>query len=813
MIGDIVEVVEVWGGQGCQLHWGTMNTHDEFSTVSAIKNSGMTKYIVKHPESSIIDSPHTVRVTFHSTEGKSEVKSYTPGKPYGSLPTPSRSGCTFLGWYPEGIREGKQTARTTATEVPAYDHNLFAHWRAKVTFQPDNGTSNSSVNVDFGIGEGKLAITQAPSRTGYRFIGWRNQSTGVLYTVGESMPVTGNVTLNAEWKVIEHTITHVVGEDAKLYNRDGKLADKPTDKVGHESNYVAGYVAVRTGYKFAGWACGDKVYRPGQAIAHVTSDLTLTAQWEELTVCLNFDTDGHEPIPPKTLTYSQVVDKGGSMDLIPASLVPQPTDGIFAGWLIKNAKEPDGVMHADLPGFKNYDLKAAFSKKYFSVVYDANGGDYTPPFQTKESGKPIILSRAMPYKQKYDHFVGWSEDPNCSGEPEYLPGQVYNVNRDVTLYAVYRNNEFCVQYVLEDTEYDGPMNQTFNSADIAGYGGIKLSEETPKREGCCFDKWLASTADGIVYYYPGDLYTERANVRLHAVWNKEPEVYMTVSLHDPYNGSNLDGQYRVKQGAAYKWDYSNSDTNPVARTFTTEANKIDPFRGYFMGYADGNGRIIHGDEIVTLGEDHTLTAKWVGPAPFYDLDDYDYAKEAIAKCYRFGYISGETNYQYNPSGMIKRGDAALMLSRMIKMPAVGNNWFYDVPTSGSNYLQAISKAVTWTKDWNILSGTNSTLQQFSPDAPIIRQDLLVLLYRFVKSQGVKLQDDYDVDLSVYTDAAQVSSYALPAMKWALATKMTSGTSKETLSPKENVNRAEMALFMLRLRRMLIKEGLMEDIVH
>ncbi len=807
--GDNVEVIEVFGSKGCLLHWGAMNEHDDYSTVSAIKTKGMTKFIAKYPRKSDIETPPKVKVKFQSTEDSAEVKEYTPGEPYGTLPTASRADCEFLGWYTEGIRVGTPEPYTTATEVQSSDHTLFAHWRAKVTFQPNDGSSSSTVNVDFGIGNGTLTVPQNPSRIGYNFKGWRNPNTKTTYTYGQSMPVTGNVTLIAEWEIIEYTVTHAINGADWVYDRNGQITMNWQDKVVHGANYVVGFITARKGYKFIGWQYGGRLYLPGEAIPNVTSDLTLTAQWEELTVCLNFDTDGDGVMEPLTLTYSQVVEAGGSMDLIPSSLVPKTSEVMFTGWQIKNAKNADDNKYFSLPGFKNYDLKATFTKKCFSVRYNANGGDLTPATQIKEAYKPIILSRQIPcYLQDY-YFIGWSEDKNGMDAPVYLPGQEFTGNRDVLLYAVYRVSEFCIRYDLMDDEYDGPAPQLFTQADIASLGGIRLSNKTPKRDGYRFVKWRSFTEEGSVDYQPGDLYTKGANLYLRAVWEK---VYMTVTLRDLYNGSNITDQYKVKQGSAYKWNYSDSLTNPSVYTYPTDSSDKDYFRGYFMGYTDGY-RIIHGDELVTLDEDHSLVAKWIPEAPFEDIYSHSYAKEAIDKCYYFGYIFGVDEYLYNPSGPVKRGDAALILSRMIKLPAVGNNWFYDVPTSGSNYLKSTSRAVTWAKDWNILSGTNGDLRQFGTEKPITRQDLVVMLYRFVKSQGMALQEDYDIDLSAYTDANQISNYAVPAMKWALATKMIAGTSSTTLSPKDEVNRAQMAVFMLRLRRLLIKEGLLEDVVE
>ncbi len=49
------------------------------------------------------------------------------GSTYGSsMPTPSRSGYVFKGWFPE--RSGNGTAWTSSSTVPGYDHNLYAHW-------------------------------------------------------------------------------------------------------------------------------------------------------------------------------------------------------------------------------------------------------------------------------------------------------------------------------------------------------------------------------------------------------------------------------------------------------------------------------------------------------------------------------------------------------------------------------------------------------------------------------------------------------------------------------------------------------------
>ena len=60
-----------------------------------------------------------------------ESKTVTAGSTYGSLPTPTRSGYTFEGWYTAAIGGSSVTSGTTVTAQS--DHTIYAHWKADVT--------------------------------------------------------------------------------------------------------------------------------------------------------------------------------------------------------------------------------------------------------------------------------------------------------------------------------------------------------------------------------------------------------------------------------------------------------------------------------------------------------------------------------------------------------------------------------------------------------------------------------------------------------------------------------------------------------
>lgn len=70
----------------------------------------------------------------------------------------------------------------------------------------------------------------------------------------------------------------------------------------------------------------------------------------------------------------------------------------------------------------------------YTVNYDANGGMNAPSAQTKKYGTALTLSNAVPTRDNFD-FYGWAT--TSDGEVEYLPGETYSKNADITLFAVW----------------------------------------------------------------------------------------------------------------------------------------------------------------------------------------------------------------------------------------------------------------------------------------------------------------------------------------------------------------------------------------
>lgn len=143
----------------------------------------------------------TYPVTFNPNGGTVSTKSknVTIGKTYGTLPTPTRTGYEFDGWYTQETGGTKVTATTSVGTNPPT--TLYAHWKGKkytVTLDANGGTvSMASRTATYGS---KYPALPAPTREGYTFDGWYTQKTGGT-KVDDNTTVTtaANHTLYAHW--------------------------------------------------------------------------------------------------------------------------------------------------------------------------------------------------------------------------------------------------------------------------------------------------------------------------------------------------------------------------------------------------------------------------------------------------------------------------------------------------------------------------------------------------------------------------------------------------------------------------------------
>ena len=102
-------------------------------------------------------------------------------------------------------------------------------------------------------------------------------------------------------------------------------------------------------------------------------------------------------------------------------------------------------------------------------------------------------------------------------------------------------------------------------------------------------------------------------------------------------------------------------------------------------------------------------------------------------------------------------------------------------SGGATYYE---KAMVWAQSAGISDGKNAL-------SPITREQLAAMLYRYAGSPAVN-----DAALS-FADAAQASSYAGSALRWAVDEGLLTGKPGGLLDPKASATRAEVSAILMR----------------
>lgn len=174
--------------------------------------------------------------------------------------------------------------------------------------------------------------------------------------------------------------------------------------------------------------------------------------------------------------------------------------------------------------------------------------------------------------------------------------------------------------------------------------------------------------------------------------------------------------------------------------------------------------------------------------PFTDVNTTDWFHGAVQYVYEKGMMSGTSTTTFAPGGTTTRGMIVTILHRMEGNPSASGTAFTDVPAG-----QWYTDAVAWASANQIVSGYGNGV--FGPNDAITREQMVAILYRYSQYKN------YDVstsgNITSFSDAAQISSYAESPMSWAVSTGLISGVGNNTLAPKGNATRAQAATILMR----------------
>jgi uncharacterized repeat protein (TIGR02543 family) len=381
-------------------------------------------------------------VTFNPQGGGSPSPSATMpvqfGVQYGTLPTTTRAGYVFSGWWtiPGGL--GAQVTATTVV-ARAESHTLHAHWvpgAFVVTYDNRGGAGCTTHSVVFGDRYGLRGALCTPTLTGNVFAGWHLAESleGEPVTADTTVTTPGAHTLFARWT----PEAYIVSFDAA----GGSPCQSITVRYGraYGESALGGVLCTptRAGHTFARWVDASGTTVTADTTVAEARNHTLQARWTAQSYGVTFEAgEGTAATPPgKTVTFGQAYGALAFSSRVGYSL---------AGW----RTGPDGAgvevtAETVVTRAEAHTLYAAWVANRYLVSFDAKGGTPCTSFEATY-GAPYGASApggALCTPTRTGHTFGGWFDGESEASARVVTATLVTTPGSHTLYARWTANTY-----------------------------------------------------------------------------------------------------------------------------------------------------------------------------------------------------------------------------------------------------------------------------------------------------------------------------------------------------------------------------------
>lgn len=366
-------------------------------------------------------TPRTYTVGFNSQGGAAVTSiNVVYNRTYGTLPTPTKVGHNFDGWF-TAKSGGDKVTSGTKVQITA-NQTLYAQWTPKtmtVKFAANGGTAVDAISVTYGKKYGTLPST---TRTGYLFQGWfTEKEEGSKVTKDSTVTATGTHTLYAHWKANTYVVNFFTDGGTTVDNKN----------VTYDSAYGTLVSPGKDGYTFKGWFTektgGTQV--KSTTIVKTAKSHTLYAHWEGKAVSIKFDVNqGSGTVPNKACV---VGEKYGSLPAGPTS----PTGHSFEGWYTAKSGGTK-ITESTIVAPSHKVLYAHYKANKYTVTYNTDGGSTVPSVQVTYGSTygSAYSDNELPTPRKPLHiFSGWYTAK--TGGNKVNPSTKMTIAANHTLYA------------------------------------------------------------------------------------------------------------------------------------------------------------------------------------------------------------------------------------------------------------------------------------------------------------------------------------------------------------------------------------------
>lgn len=706
----------------------------------------------------------TYTITFVAGEGASVTPTSAETEEDGtlaSLPTPTREGYNFAGWYKEldtdGIT-GKGDKVTTAT-VFTGDTTIYAAWSTEpvytVKLDPNGGKIGDSTTVVNSTTDTDGVINlPTPTRDHYKFLGWFTAKTGGKEVASPATIKNNTTTLYAQWGAIVTLDANggtLTGESTVVTKADGKLASLPAEPT-REGGYI-----------FLGWFTKSEDGSKVTTSTVLAGGATIYAQWEG------------------AILVEATVEVGddGKADAT-VEIEGTETEEAQKEWVDEKKADPNPTILVTATSNKDVKSVSVTIPKTIMGMF----GKVDKPVQIETNRGRFLLSKTdvdalAGVGSVEDIVLEIAEEENAEDEGISAPSKS-KVSRvvDVSL-----------------TDGKNPIAPKGTKLKL----GIMVSVKT--------ELTIDSGYKAAVWYY--DRSSEKFEAQTSVSYESGLITWKATHFSEYVfgetetgggNGTGGGGGGGGSASSGYSVSVSKTTNGKVsvspskAEEGDTVTITVTPDKGYELDKltvkdADGNtikttkkddgkytftmpdGKVTIEATFKAIEEEDTA------PAPatpsFSDVPSSFWAYQQIRWVAEQGIMGGYANGTFGADNNTTRQALWMVLGRLSG----------ELDTNST-----MAEAREWAIANNVSDGTN-------PGNAMSRQQMVTMLYRYAQMKGYATNGS--TNLSTYPDAAGVASYAQDALSWAVANGVVTGTTDGRLNPEGTASRAHFAVFMYR----------------
>ncbi len=420
--------------------------------ITQLKNWGFydseIDYAINNFDGIIYPDNLNYTVTFNPNEGELSIRTLNVifGKSV-TLPTPTRSGYSFVGWYngQTKVESGVWYIAENVTLTATWEQTKFA-----ISYNLDGGKNHSDNPAFYTINDS--VTLKEPTKTGNDFIGWTfTGQTTPIKNVSISVGTKGEKNYTANWSPKTYTVT---------YDATGGTPAKNSEQVVFGS-YFKPTTATKTGYDFNGWFYnGNEEY--SNDYYNIASDITLSARWNNKGFWINYNANGGEVV-----SVQQRVFYDKTYEMYDTTRVGYK----FLGWYNGTTKIENGTWKR----LSDLNVTASWQALSYTISYNPDNGS---SLESDTVFYDEYITLPTPTREGYT-FSGWYNNGRqyTSGKwttAKNIELEAYWTANSNTPYIVnhYQQNIVNDDYTLYNTQNLTGATDTYVWPSVKTYTGF-----------------------------------------------------------------------------------------------------------------------------------------------------------------------------------------------------------------------------------------------------------------------------------------------------------------------------------------------------